>query len=324
MSSPQHPSFRLVPSDMRDTINKFNTEASQIVESFLVKLESYKAPPVVYHYTTDAGLRGILQSGRIWLTDIFSLNDPSELRHGLSRARAILNQKAASGPPESKIFAKDFASLDKGLDRAAHYFVCSFSEAGDDLGQWRAYADNGRGYALGFDAKALEEAFGKGAETPTSNNAAFPVTYGDSTLDDIQRQLVEKMFSLISLPNGRKLPGDVIVAYMVELLTTLASHALHAVLFFKHEAYSNEREYRFLEVHRADAKPAHSLRGRPYSLIRYREFDWKGPAAAALKKIVVGPAAHPDKALQFARDCIREFVVKDVDITHSGIPYRAD
>jgi len=206
---------------MRDAINKFNAEASQVVESFLVKLESYKAPPVVYHYTTDAGLRGILQSGRIWLTDIFSLNDPSELRHGLSRAQAILNQKAASGPPESKMFAKDFASLDKGLDRAAHYFVCSFSEAGDDLGQWRAYADNGRGYALGFDAKALEEAFGKGAETPTSNNAAFPVTYGDSTLDDIQRQLIEKMFGLISLPHGRKLPGDVIVAYMAELLRKL-------------------------------------------------------------------------------------------------------
>lgn len=323
MSSSQHPSSQLVPQDMRDAIVKFDAEAKQIVESFLTKLESYQTPNVVYHYTTDAGLRGILGSGRIWLTDIFSLNDPSELRHGLSRAQAILNQQAASGPPESKIFAKDFASLDKGLDRAAHYFVCSFSEAGDDLGQWRAYADNGRGYAIGFDAKALEQAFGKGTETPTSGKAAFPVTYGDSTLDVIQRRLIEKMFGLISLPKGRNLPGDVILAYMLELLTRLASHSLHAILFFKHEAYSNEKEYRFLEVHRADAPPVHELRTQPYSLIRYREFDWKSPAAEALKKIVIGPSAHPDKALQFAQDCIREFGMKNVEIIHSEIPYRA-
>jgi hypothetical protein len=311
---------------MKDAIAKFDAEAKKIVESFLTKLESYQAPPVVYHYTNDAGLRGILQTGRIWLTDIFSLNDPSELRHGLSRVQTILDQKAETGPAESKIFAKDFSSLDKSIDRAAHYFVCSFSEAGDDLGQWRAYADNGHGYALGFDARALEEAFGKDAETPTSNRAAFPVTYGDAILDDVQRQLIEKMFGLISLPKGRNLSGDVIVAYMVELLTTLASHASHAVLFFKHEAYSNEKEYRFLEVHRADAEPVHELRTRPYSLIRYREFDWKSSSAAnTLKQIVIGPAAHPDKALKFARDCMREFyAVGKVDIVPSEIPYRAE
>jgi hypothetical protein len=308
---------------MTDAIAKFDTEANQIIDSFKTRLESYQAPPVAYHYTTDAGLRGILESGRIRLTDILSLNDPSELRHGLSRAQDILDQKAASGPPESVMFAKDFALLDKWLHRTAHYFVCSFSQDGNDLGQWRAYADNGRGYALGFDAKALEEAFCKCAETPTSKGATFPVTYCDSTLDDIHRQLIEKAFGLISLPKGRQLSGDAIVTYMNELLTTLASHVLHAVLFFKHPAYTNEKEYRFLEVHRADAMPPHGLKDRPYSLIRYREFAWRS-AAAALKEIVVGPADRSGKTLQFARDCVREFGVKNVDPTQSKIPYRAD
>jgi hypothetical protein len=307
---------------MKDAIVTFDREARQIVEAFATKLESsYKAPELVYQYTNDVGLRGILQNGRIWLTDVFSLNDPSELRHGLSRAQAILTQKAATGPPESKIFAKDFALLDKGLHRVAHYFVCSFSEAKDDLGQWRAYADNGRGYALGFDSKALEDAFAR-TETPTSNNATFPVTYDDSILDGIHLQLIERMFGLISLPNGRRLPGDVIVAYMAGLLATLASHALHAGLFFKHQAYNNEREYRFLEVHRAEPIPAHELRTRPYSLIRYRELNWKGAAPAALKKIVIGPAADPEKSPRFAEDCLREFVTGKVEIVRSEIPYR--
>jgi hypothetical protein len=322
MSTSHYPSFDLVPSDMKDAIARFHSEAKQIIDSFLTTLESYQPPPIVYHYTNDAGLRGILQSGRIWLTDIFALNDPSELRHGLSRATIILSEKAANGPPESKLFATDFAALNKALNQSAHYFVCSFSEAGDDLGQWRAYADNGRGYALGFSTQALEAAFGKGSQSPTSNNAAFPITYDDSTLDGIQRQLVERMFSLISLPRGRNLSQDALGAYMVELSVALAANALHAGLFFKHEAYSNEKEYRFLEVHRADAAPAIKLRSRPYSLIRYREFDWKAADAAALRRIVIGPAADRETGRRFAEDCLREFVRGEVEIVSSLIPYR--
>jgi hypothetical protein len=309
---------------MMNAIAAFQADAQQIIDSFKTGLESsYQAPSMVYHYTNDAGLRGILQGGRMWLTDIFSLNDPSELRHGLSRVQAILSQKAASGPPESKIFAKDFASLGKGLERTAHTFMCSLSEADEDLGQWRAYADNGRGYALGFDTTALEEAFHKNTKAPTSERATFPVTYRDSVLDDIQRRLIEKIFSLISLPNGRHLPGDVIVAYMLELLTALASHALHAVLFFKHEAYKNEQEYRFLEMHRADAPPQVKRRPRAYSLVDYVESDWKTSAPGALKRIVIGPAADRQKAREFACECLREFGPANVQIDVSEIPYRA-
>jgi Protein of unknown function (DUF2971) len=38
------------------------------------------------------------------------------------------------------------------------FFALSFSATFDELGQWRAYADDGRGYALGFDTEKLEGA----------------------------------------------------------------------------------------------------------------------------------------------------------------------
>jgi hypothetical protein len=94
------------------------------------------------------------------------------------------------------------------------------------------------------------------------------------------------------------------------------------VLFFKHEACSNEREYRFLEVHRADAPPSHKLRSRPHSLVRYREFDWKTAATAALKEILVGPTSDPGKAIRVAQDCVDEFGMGKVQIVRSEIPYR--
>lgn len=316
------PSPSPIPADLRDMLARFGKEADGIVQAFATSLESYRPRPIVYHYTDDRGLKGILESGCLWLTDIFSLNDPSELRHGLSRAQRVLDHKAATGPAESRLFARLFGSLDRGIPRSAHYFSCSLSEHRDDLGQWRAYADDGRGYALGFDINALEVPFARNHKTPTSEPGTFPLTYRDSTLDDIHQQLIDKMFDLIPLAHARGLPDEVKKAYLALLATELASRALHAVLFFKHEAYINEREYRFLEVHRADAPPSHKLRSRPDSLIRYREFDWKSTAKAAIKEILVGPASDPIKAIRFAHDCVDEFGIGKIQIARSDIPYR--
>jgi hypothetical protein len=239
---------------MRDALNQFDREAGDVVNAFLATLEACEPPPIIYHYTNDVGLRGILETGQLWFSDIFNLNDPSELGHGLSFALNILNDKAASGPPESKLFAKNLSSFVQqgGTQKSGHYFMCSFSSYGDDLGQWRAYADNGRGYALGFNLNALEGAFVKHTAPVVK---AFPVTYKDVQLIEIHRKIIGAMFDLISLPRGRRLDKGVINAYMTELTTLLMVHALHAAVHFKHEAYNNEKEYRFLEAHGADQLP---------------------------------------------------------------------
>lgn len=309
---------------MAAKLAEFDRRAEEIIVGFVAGVEALPPPPVIYHYTDDVGLRGILESGTLWLSDIFNLNDPSELSHGFSHAIGILNAMAETGPLESKVFARQFAAfLDQGGIRAvAHYFVCSFSAAGDDLGQWRAYADNGRGYVLGFDAKALEDSYTKDGDVPIPNNSTFPITYSDAKLAEIHKQLVEVAFPLISLPRGKALSREQLHTYMGELSVTLTMHALRAALFFKHQAYSNEREYRFLQIHRADLPaPDVKFRRRPYSLIRYREFDWK--KSGALRQIIVGPSGDPPKAQQYAHDCVSAFYPAPVEISQSKIPYRA-
>lgn len=314
-----------IPQDMQDALTKFDVTAEGIVKSFLETLELQEPPEIIYHYTNDVGLRGILETGQLWLSDIFNLNDPSELSHGFSHAVNILNGKADKGPPESQLFAKDFSAFHSGgMQQTAHYFVCSFSSDGDDLGQWRAYADNGRGYALGFDAKALEEIFTKENGVPIPNNNTFPVTYKDAVLTDIHRQMIDSMFDLISLPRGKNMESASVNAYMKELSVYLSVHALHAALFFKHEAYRNESEYRFLQIFRGDVPPPEvKRRYRSYELIKYRELDWKRLQAGALKRIVVGPAENRTKATRFAADCLAACNVGNVEIVDSGIPYRA-
>ena len=89
-----------IPQDMIDALAKFDSTAKQIIDSFCKTLESQEPPQTIYHYTNDVGLKGILETGQLWLSDIFNLNDPSELSHGFSHAVKILNNKAANGPPD--------------------------------------------------------------------------------------------------------------------------------------------------------------------------------------------------------------------------------
>jgi len=313
-----------VSNEAMQLIDEFYRQADEIVNSFAWKLDEKPPPSLIYHYTDGEGLRGILESGGLWLTDIFNLNDPTELRHGLKHAVEILKQRAEKGPREIKVFSEIFQKMEHdGLEQIAHYFVCCFSKDGDDLGQWRAYADNGRGYAIGFDGVLLVQAFVDSA-TNNSNHWTFPITYEDDELREMHENIIDKFIPLYSYPGGRNFASGQITGYLRELSTRFAEPILRSALLFKHKAYTNEQEYRFLQVHQAGPLDGVKHRNRPYSLIRYREFDWRTVAARSLKKIIIGPAADKSLAHQFADDCLRAFHrVAGVEIAHSDIPYRA-
>jgi hypothetical protein len=128
----------------------------------------------------------------------------------------------------------------------------------------------------------------------------------------------------VSLPRGRSLDSVTIEAYMAKLTVSFMLQLLNAGLHFKHAAYNNEKEYRFLEVYPIDLPPQFKLRVRNYSFIHYREFDWKTTAADALKEIVIGPAGNQPMATEFARECLRKFRPANVDVVRvcDSIPSR--
>lgn len=312
---------------MKTALRKYDGAATDVLQKFVSKIEAEPPPSMIYHYTNDAGLKGILESGTFWFTDIFGQNDPSELRHGLGIALKVLKSRIVGSRPEIARFANELErfDIDAGIEQAAHYFICCFSGDGDDLGQWRAYADNGRGYALGFDTALLEDAFCRKKGKPVPQHSTFRITYDDAELTRIETDLVNLVDPLISLPRKVRVGADALNAYMSNLLVDHAMQVIRGIMFFKHEAYENEKEYRFQQLFRYDRPaPAVKHRMRPHSLVRYREFDWRTLAPAALREIVIGPAADKAKAERFVRDCLAAFHPREpVKILISAIPYRA-
>lgn len=99
-----------------------------------------------YHYTTVAGCLGIINSRSIWMTDYRFLNDKLELHQGLN---SFLSQI----PPDQRA---SFERAFRWHDMWNHHCVFSLSRSPKILSQWRAYASDGSGMALGLTSRFLE------------------------------------------------------------------------------------------------------------------------------------------------------------------------
>ncbi|MDP1862708.1 MAG: DUF2971 domain-containing protein [Thiobacillus sp.] len=100
---------------------------------------------ILYHYTTISGLNSIIRTGKVWASDCRYLNDQQELQHAIE----LLLGKFEGSCRETLEWAFHWHNLSRC------HCVFSLSRSPKVLSQWRAYADDGRGAAIGFDEKHL-------------------------------------------------------------------------------------------------------------------------------------------------------------------------
>jgi hypothetical protein len=137
----QRPMNEDIPAELRALIATLNDELEVIGTAHPRSLEAEPAPERIYHYTDDAGFRGVLEYGNLWCTDPAYLNDPSEVKYGVSMAADMLAGYAMGAPAEVQIFAHDFRRYETHVENVAHFVVLSFSTNGNDLEQWHGYAN---------------------------------------------------------------------------------------------------------------------------------------------------------------------------------------
>lgn len=104
----------------------------------------------IYHYTSAAGLLGIVDNHSLWATEAFGLNDVSELRHGWR----FVNKWLASQVVD-EVIEEMQQHVEGDTDRymSVEVFMCCASTLPDDASQWRLYADNARGYSIEIDPR---------------------------------------------------------------------------------------------------------------------------------------------------------------------------
>jgi hypothetical protein len=108
---------------------------------------------LIHHYCGAEAFQQIIRSRTIWHTAYSALNDATERKWGF-------DQFEDAAEKLRKVCGGEFIDRITEIVRLAQHhsvaMISSHSLNGDLLSQWRAYADDGRGFAIGFSAKELE------------------------------------------------------------------------------------------------------------------------------------------------------------------------
>ena len=260
-------------------------------------------------------MKAILENCELWLTDLRFLNDAQEMNDGvvfvsdaLSKEREDFNQLGQYFDDAINLLTSSFDDHVSIWIDDEPTFVCSFSEAGNQLSQWRAYG----GYAIEFDREAL-----------SSELELFDCVYDRASKMEIAEEMVSQAIHGLAadfrLYDGSAGPDS------LEFLSSL----IRTASIFKNESFYEEREVRCV----IDLSIPHKnlrFRQRGNLLIPYTTASF---SLRCVKAIHIGPMRDQDLAYTsvsaLVSSLLQNYVANGGSIEHeiaivkSEIPYRA-
>lgn len=107
---------------------------------------------IIYHYCNVESFKAIIENKTLWLSSVYNLNDYKEI-HWIKDK--IFKKIKTSSTKDNFLKYKSFEELYS--NQLPNVYIASFSEGSDLLSQWRAYANDGYGVAIGFNSDYFKE-----------------------------------------------------------------------------------------------------------------------------------------------------------------------
>lgn len=159
---------------------------------------------IVYHYCSLESLNSILKNRSLRLTNILKSNDSMEIswicryydaefKRAYENASDLFRSKISSERLMGyvKLFTDEFFNENHADFR---YYVTCFSYQNDLLSQWRGYADDGRGAAIGFDLDVLKEVVTVSPEiSKPSIVSLHKISYSETEQREVVHQIVQEL-----------------------------------------------------------------------------------------------------------------------------------
>ncbi|MCE9550944.1 MAG: DUF2971 domain-containing protein [Betaproteobacteria bacterium] len=277
----------------------------------------------LYHYTDEGGLEGIMRSEELWLTSVQHLNDPTELRYGLGLAIEELDQVAKGQYETIQLMCRILRDvLINQVNLAFDFFVCCLSRDGDDLGQWRGYGDDGRGFSIGMNRRLFEVNRGDWPEAHRKPTVAN-VVYDREIARQRQKKIVTRAIETVRrCLDARQVTNFVEEKVFYKAMSVKLSRAIiFNAITCKHPAYKNEAETRLiLPLDIRSANPMIETRVRGAVVVPYVRI--KLPIRTNIDSVVVGPAALIETKTAVTRLLESLSVNPNGLVAGSDIPYR--
>lgn len=248
-----------------------------------------KIPQLLYHYTNQQGLIGILQYKLLWATHIHFLNDLKEFWHNLEQTKLALKSRLDGSVDDYEKYKLQALLDDAASISDTQTYVTSFSARRDSLSLWRGYVGNQPGFALGFEMSALkrlaEQAEGRLESCVYADNEQ------SRQIDELISQTLKEDFGPFSWDN---LNADPLSQYEGPTIGRIVKRITATAPLHKHSAFIDEDEWRFICRADLSQKPINFRPGQSM-LIPYIELSLleKG-ILACLREVVIGPCPYPD------------------------------
>jgi hypothetical protein len=317
-----------LPPVLRVALEKFDQWTKQHMDAE-TKKNTIDTP--LYHYTDARGLKGIIESETIWFTDYRHLNDPSELTHGIKMAHDVMSNSRGREDPHGREFMDCLADMlsTKNFSGRFEFFIASFSRDRDELSQWRAYADNGRGYAIGFAPRVFRIEESRPDLKPNEITFVGPVLYDIGEVMHRHALAIDEAAAIfLEAVNAHAdvVKDETIRDHFIQQLCRdiISAPLIWNCLTSKHPAYKREKEVRFLMLNqRNNLMPYIKTRLRGGEIVPYIPHPQPIREPRMIAEIVAGPAAGAD-AERTVRTMLNSFKMDpNIPISRSDIPYRA-
>ena len=270
----------------------------------------------LFHYTTAAGLLGILDGSAFWATDLRFLSDAQEAVYARETlVDAVLNVDTSALPlghpahdhPEE--FEKEFTeykNLVVGELNSPNFpvYVTCFCESGDLLSQWRAYGSD-HGYAIEVKADALKTAVEQIPSEPPEVSL-MQVRYGPDAAVEVVATAM------------RDLGKDTNLGHYGVHAHYMALHLTAMLAGVKHPGFREEREWRVVAAFEYEASELVRFRSAPMAIVPYIEVPLPKEAIVTIR---VGPGRHVDVREAGVRRLLRT-VGCEAPVVHSEVPLR--
>jgi len=303
MSKPGTEAAPAIPGDMRPPLPDLPVET-------------------LFHYTTAAGLLGIINGASLWATDVHFLNDAQEAIYAKEAVfKSVQKMESPTRNPSHWAYEHGDAAhetfdryreltLEELANDPFGVYVTCFCEEGDLLSQWRAYGSE-HGYAVEINVRAIQQAVRNLLLAPPTAGGVVNVRYGPDAAVAAATDAVAAVeeFNLNH-------PGVKAHYKALELATILAT--------VKHPGFSEEREWRLFagfEAHHLQGPGSPTpmqFRATGMALVPYISIDLPRESFISIR---VGPGDSPEVRAAGVRRLLTHYGMT-AEVVASEVPYR--
>lgn len=240
---------------------------------------------LIYHYCSPQTFLQIIERQCIWLSSTNNMNDSAEGEWFAKALKMVLKKKM-------NVYSEQWCDdvWRHFVDNTSPRYIACFSKRKDSLSQWRAYAQDGEGVAIGFD----EEKFGaEGKHIHYNTEVKKSLCLCDAEYYDdldIQDDLIQRADELRCNPNND--PN-----HMSKSSTLFASYCTALSIAMKNPAFEEEDEKRLVYsaiILKDDEgikvkNPIGDLHHRISNGFLTSYFEYNFPVDDLIKEIILGP-----------------------------------